>query len=206
VNSIPAEARVEAAVYAISDFVDSLNTTAVAVERLDYYTNAGVNGSLLLDPDCPYNVTFEGEEATAYLGRPWLALPTVSTAVSIAAGGDDGRNSSSASSSNNSNGNSSDSSNQSSITAPRTPWEAGGMRQSFGREGGKSARHVTHKLHHLHVLTVWLYCLTNITVVRSGKLLCVVLLARILCFCFIHRTAAKVRGRGTFAYGGLFAN
>ena len=74
-NASSAETRVEAAVYAISDFVDSLNTTALAVERLDYYTNVEVNGSLLLDPNCTYNVTFEGEEATAYLGRPWLALP-----------------------------------------------------------------------------------------------------------------------------------
>ncbi len=139
-DATSAEASVEAAVYAISDFVDSLNATAVAVEGLDYYTNAEVNGSLLLDPDCPYNVTFGGEEATAYLGRPWLALPTVSTAASVAVDGGDGGNSS-ASSSTSSSGNSSDTSNQATISAPRTPWEAGGMYQSFGREGGKAARH-----------------------------------------------------------------
>lgn len=139
-DATSAEANFEAAVYAISDFVNSLNSTTVAVERLNYYTNAEVNGSLLLDPDCPYNVTFEGEEATAYLGRPWLALPTVSTAASVAVDGGDGGNSSSASTSTSSSGNSSDTSNQTTISAPRTPWKAGGMHQSFGREGGTAAR------------------------------------------------------------------
>ncbi|CAM9215650.1 unnamed protein product, partial [Scytosiphon promiscuus] len=75
-----AEADVEDSIHAISDFVFSLNATAVAVSRLDFYTNAEVNGSLLVSPDCGYNVTFEGEEAKAYLGRPWLALPTTALA------------------------------------------------------------------------------------------------------------------------------
>lgn len=126
-DATSAETNVETAVYAISDFVDSLNTTAVAVSELNYYTNAEVNGSLLLDPECPYNVTFEGEEATAFLGRPWLALPTVSTAASVVTDGGDRGNSSS----------SSDSANQTTVSASRTPWEAGGMRQSFGREGSE---------------------------------------------------------------------
>eukprot|EP00903_Cladosiphon_okamuranus_P017043 g15708.t1 len=130
VNTTFAEATVETAVYAISDFVDSLNTTAVAVLELDYYTNAEVNGSLLLDPECPYNVTFDGEEATAYLGRPWLALPTVSTAATVATDGDSGGNG---------NSSSSDWTNQTTVSPPRTPWEAGGERQSFGREGNESA-------------------------------------------------------------------
>lgn len=126
-DATSAETNVETAVYAISGFVDSLNATAVAVSDLDFYTNAEVNGSLLLDPECPYNVTFEGEEATAFLGRPWLALPTVSAAASVATDGGGGGNST----------NSTDSANQTTISAPRTPWEAGGMRQSFGREGSE---------------------------------------------------------------------
>lgn len=128
-NSTSAETNVETAVYAISDFVDSLNTTAVAVSGLDYYTNAEVNGSLLLDPECPYNVTFEGEEATGFLGRPWRALPTVSTAASVATEAGDGGNSSSSSSS--------DWTNHTTVSATWTPWEAGGMLQSFAREVSK---------------------------------------------------------------------
>lgn len=94
-----------------------------------------MNGSLLLSPDCGYNVTFEGEEATAYLGRPWLALPTVALAATVGGdttGGGDGGNTSSTSSS-------SDSGNQTTtfVRASLTPWLAGGTRQSFGREGGR---------------------------------------------------------------------
>ncbi|CAM9428615.1 unnamed protein product [Ectocarpus fasciculatus] len=152
-NTTFAETDVETTIYAISDFVYSLNATAVAVSLLDFYTNAEVNGSLLLEPDCPYNVTFEGEEATAYLGRPWLALPTVATAAKIVTtgatsdGGDggDAGNSSSSSSSSGSSNSSNSSSNSSSydsagnlttISSPLTPWQAGGTRQSFGRQGG----------------------------------------------------------------------
>lgn len=115
----------EEAIYAISDFVFSLNATAVAVSLLDFYTNAEVNGSLLLSPDCAYNVTFAGDEATAYLGRPWLALPTVATAVTV--GGDHGNASGSYSV---------NSTTTPVVSATLTPWLAGGVRQSFGRQGG----------------------------------------------------------------------
>ncbi|CBN76609.1 hypothetical protein Esi_0000_0332 [Ectocarpus siliculosus] len=68
-NATFAETDVETAISAISDFVYSLNATAVAVSLLDFYTNAEVNGSLLLEPDCPYNVTFEDETALDYMSR-----------------------------------------------------------------------------------------------------------------------------------------
>ena len=134
-DATSAETNVETAVYAISNFVHSLNATAVAVSGLDYYTNAEVNGSLLLAPNCTYNVTFEGEEATTYLGRPWLALPTVSTAASVATEGGNGGNTSSSSGSGS--GSSYGSTNQTTVSAPQTPWDAGGTRQSFGREESK---------------------------------------------------------------------
>lgn len=139
-DATAAEADVEAAVYAILDFVDSLNATVVAVSHLDFYTNAEVNGSLLLDPDCPYNVTFEGEEATAYLGRPWLALPTVSAAAAavVAENANSSSNSSSSSGTSNSTANSTDWTDHTTISPLLTPWQAGGSRQSFGRQGGRN--------------------------------------------------------------------
>lgn len=140
-NATFAETDVETAIYTISDFVYSLNATAVAVSLLDFYTNAEVNGSLLLEPDCPYNVTFEGEEATAYLGRPWLAIPTVSTAAETVATGattSDGVDGGGVGNSSSSNSSSSYDSagNLTTIDVPLTPWQAGGTRQSFGRQGG----------------------------------------------------------------------
>lgn len=113
----------EAAIFTLSDFVDSLNSTDVGVSLLDFYTNAEVNGSLLLAPDCPYNVSFGGEEATEYLGRPWLALPTVDSAAAVVVAADDDENGSTAT-------------NETTSSEPQTSWEAGGMRQSFGRQGG----------------------------------------------------------------------
>ncbi|CAM9283223.1 unnamed protein product [Ectocarpus sp. 13 AM-2016] len=70
-NATFAEADVEATIYAISDFVYSLNATAVAISLLDFYTNAEVNGSLLLEPDCPYNAggTRQNETALDYMSR-----------------------------------------------------------------------------------------------------------------------------------------
>ncbi|CAB1110668.1 unnamed protein product [Ectocarpus sp. CCAP 1310/34] len=138
-NATFAETDVETTIYAISDFVYSLNATAGAVSLLDFYTNAEVNGSLLLEPDCPYNVTFEGEEATAYLGRPWLALPTVSTAAetvttgATTSDGEDGGGVGNSSSSYDSAG------NLTTVDASLTPWQAGGTRQSFGRQGDETA-------------------------------------------------------------------
>lgn len=122
---------VEAAIFTLSDyFVGSLNSTDIAVSLLDFYTNAEVNGSLLLEPECPYNVSFVGE-ATEYLGRPWLALPTVASAaaaavVVVGAVDDDDDE------------DEDDGSAATNTTAwePKTPWEAGGTRQSFGRQGG----------------------------------------------------------------------
>lgn len=108
-----ATTNVKTAVYTLSDFVESLNATEVSVSLLDFYTNGQVNGSLLLDPDCPYNVSFEGE-ATGYVGQPWLALPTVEAAAAEIPGG-----------------------NSSHVSAAAlTSWEAGGMHQSFGRQAG----------------------------------------------------------------------
>lgn len=116
----------ETAVYAISDFVDSLNSTAIAVSLLDFYTDATVNGSLLLAPDCLYNVSFGGDDATEFLDRPWLALPTVSV-VAVDDDDDDDDDDNDENISFNATDNS---------TSPLTPWETGGARRSFGRQGG----------------------------------------------------------------------
>lgn len=120
-----AATQVETAVYAISDFVDSLNSTAIAVSLLDFYTDATVNGSLLLEPDCLYNVTFGGD-AIELLDRPWLALPTV-TVVAADDDDDNGENSFNATNSN---------TTSSTTKSALTPWETGGTRQTFGRQGG----------------------------------------------------------------------
>lgn len=129
-----AATQVETAVYAISDFVSSLNSTAIAVSLLDFYTDAKVNGSLLLDPDCLYNVTFGGDEAIEFLDRPWLALPKVTTATTVvdADDDDDDDDDQNSFSSGTSSSNATDSTTESALT----PWEAGGTRQSFGRQGG----------------------------------------------------------------------
>lgn len=54
-----------------------MSQTSVSI--LDFYTNAGVNGSLFLDPDCPCNVSFAFEDSVELLGRPWL----VTTGVTV---------------------------------------------------------------------------------------------------------------------------
>lgn len=118
-NATFATTTVESAIYALYNFVDSFNSTTTAVSLLDFYTNVEVNGSLLLAPDCTYNASFAGE-ATQYLGRPWLALPT-GTVV----GADDNEGNSSA-----------DAASANETTSARTPWEADGRHQSFERQEG----------------------------------------------------------------------
>lgn len=141
-NTTPARVAVEDAIYDVSNFIDSLNSTALAVTLLDVYTNrVEVNSSQLLDPHCPYNVTFDGE-AMEYLGRPWLALPTVEAATAAVVGavgtadGEDNNGNLEASTFSSGSSSLTNETTLTAITYAKTSWEAGGAHQSFGRHEG----------------------------------------------------------------------